>query len=136
MQFYDGDEQLIAKYTGEIFRPPIIYSNDSTVIVRFFANGGTGLGYRANVQYITQAQLNQTVKPFTDCGGMVESFGGAITMMNMVNDNTSDPKRFNCIWVIKPPNSYMHLKTHLLMRIDTFESMGNSINSQYHFISF
>lgn len=90
------------------------------------ASGGTGLGFRANIRFLTLAQLNQTAKPSTDCGGLVESFGGAITMMNMVS-NTSEPKLFDCIWLIKPPNNYMHLKTHLLVRIDTFENMCKSL---------
>lgn len=31
---------------------------------------------------------------------------------------------FDCIWLLKPPNTYAHLKTHLSLRIDTFEKMG------------
>lgn len=102
-----------------MFRPPIIHSTSSTIIARFHASGGTGLGYRANIRYLSHSQKNQTTN--THCGGLVSTYGGAITMMNMTN---SSSKAFDCIWLIKPPNSYLHLKTHLLVRLDTFENMG------------
>lgn len=108
------------RYTGEIFRPPIIRLPRNRIRVRFHGNGGTGVGYRANIRYITQ-NFTDEEPTNTHCGGLVESFGGAITMMNMTN---STEKAFDCIWLIKPPNSYLHLKTHLLVRIDTFENMG------------
>lgn len=93
------------------------------MIIRFAADGGTGLGYRAKIRYITIKEASEQSTRFTNCGGFVESLGGAITMMNMVV-NGSEPKHFDCIWLIKPPNSYMHLKTHLLLGVDAFEKMG------------
>lgn len=95
------------------------------MVIRFSAKGDTGLGYRGQIRYLTQADRNKTVDRSTQCGGLVESFGGAITMMNMVGNN-SDKQYFDCIWVIKPPNSYMHLKMHLLLRIDSFDKMGEN----------
>lgn len=95
------------------------------MVIRFSANGDTGLGYRGQVRYLTQADRNKIVDRSTQCGGLVESFGGAITMMNMVGNN-SDKQYFDCIWIIKPPNSYMHLKMHLLLRIDAFDKMGEN----------
>lgn len=91
--------------------------------LRFMAEGGTGLGYRVKIRFLTEKQVNHTTKRYTHCGGFVESFGGAITMMNMVANDT-EPKVFDCIWLIKPPNSYMHLKTHLFLGIDKFNNMG------------
>lgn len=119
MQFYDSESQLLYRYTGEIFRPPIIRLPMNMTRIRFHGNGGTGAGYRAIIKYITKNFTDETSN--THCGGLVESFGGAITMMNMTNSST---KAFDCIWLIKPPNSYLHLKTHLLVRIDTIENMG------------
>lgn len=110
---------MLHRYTGEIFRPPIIRLLARVIRIRFFGNGGSGVGYRANIRYNSQDVSNTTIN--THCGGLVESFGGAITMMNMTN---SSAMAFDCIWLIKPPNSYLHLKTHLLVRIDTFENMG------------
>lgn len=124
-QFYNEEDQLLQRYTGEIFRPPIIRLPINRLRIRFHGNGGTGAGYRANIRYVSQNYTSETTN--THCGGLVESFGGAITMMNMTN---SSAKAFDCIWLIKPPNSYLHLKTHLLVRIDTFENMGNF----YYFI--
>lgn len=109
----------MAKYNGEIFRPPIVRSTSPTVLAKFYASGGTGFGYRATINYRAQSQTNHSTN--THCGGLVGSFGGAITMMNMTD---SAAKVFDCIWLIKPPNSYLHVKTHLLVRIDTFEEMG------------
>lgn len=87
--------------------------------ILFYGNDGTGAGYRATINYSTENITNEITS--THCGGLVESYGGAITMMNMTNSSAS---AFDCIWLIKPPNSYLHLKTHLLVRIDTFENMG------------
>lgn len=121
VQFYDDHNQLLAKYDGDIFRPPILRSASSTILVKFHASGGTGYGYRANINYLSQMQANQSTN--THCGGLVSSFGGVITMMNMTATAT---KTFDCVWLIKPPNSYLHVKTHLLARIDTFENMGKT----------
>lgn len=95
------------------------------MMMRFSANGGTGLGYRSKIRYLTQQQANEMASHFTNCGGFVESLGGAITMMNMIANGTQS-KHFDCIWLIKPPNSYMHLKTHLLLGVDAFDNMGNA----------
>lgn len=104
------------------------------MVVRFSANGDTGLGYRARIRYLTQTDRNKTIDRSTHCGGVVESFGGAITMMNMAG-NDSGKQYFDCIWLIKPPNSYMHLKTHLMLRIDTFEKMGEKKMMENNFCS-
>lgn len=89
--------------------------------VLFYGNDGTGAGYRATINYSTQKNHTNEMTTSTHCGGLVESYGGAITMMNMTNASTS---AFDCIWIVKPPNSYLHLKTHLVVRIDTIENMG------------
>lgn len=98
--------------------------------IRFYANGGTGLGYKANIRYLSQTDIDDTIN--THCGGLVETFGGAITMMNMT-DSLDDTKVFDCIWLIKPPNSYLHVKTHLLVRINTFKDMSMGHDILYSF---
>lgn len=73
------------------------------------------------------AAMDPALRPITDCGGLVESFGGAITMMKMVRANETQSKSlslYDCIWLIRPPSSYMHLKTHLMLRVETFEKMA------------
>ena len=57
----------------------------------------------------------------TDCGGNVENMGGAITMMNMVETGA---KTYDCVWLIRPPKNYLHLRTHLYLKVATFRDMG------------
>lgn len=87
-QIYDGSGLLLGKYNGATFRPPVIMSNGPSMVIRFSANAGSGLGYRAKVRYLTVQQANETASVFTNCGGFVESLGGAITMMKMVGGQT------------------------------------------------
>ncbi|XP_058836488.1 uncharacterized protein LOC131693035 isoform X2 [Topomyia yanbarensis] len=124
MEFYDWNGQRLGAVSGVSFRPPVVQSTGPSMIVRFFANGGSGLGYRAKVSFLTEESASEpSVLPDTNCGGMVENIGGAITMMNMVpSDN--DSKIFDCIWLVKPPNTYAHLKTHLSLKINTLEKIG------------
>lgn len=128
-QVFDSDGQTLGKYSGSTARPPVTMSTGPTMLVRFAANGGTGLGYRAKLQFLTLRQANETVSRITNCGGFVESLGGAITMMNMVR-NGSESIHFDCIWLIKPSNSYIHLKTHLLLGVDAFDGMGKYLKTQ------
>lgn len=96
----------------------------SSMVIRFFANGGTGLGFKGEVRYLTEdVSQDPALRPITDCGGFVDTYGGAITMMKMVVNET-EPKLFDCVWLIRPPSSYMHLKTHLMIRVETFERMA------------
>lgn len=62
---------------------------------------------------------------FLDCGGFVENLGGAITMMNMVERGGSI-KSYDCIWLIRPPNNFYHLKTHIYLKVATFLDMGEA----------
>lgn len=94
------------------------------MLLRFNANGATGMGYRAIVHFLTTYQLNDTqIKPDINCGGHVEMMGGAITMMNMVSNDTA-PRFYDCIWLIRPPIIYSHLKTHISLRVDSFDKLG------------
>lgn len=117
---------MLERYTGEIFRPPIIRLMAHLIRIRFQGNGGTGAGYRATIRYLNENDTDEIVN--THCGGLIEYYGGMVTMMNMTN---SSGLAYDCIWLVKPPNNYLHLKTHLLVRIDTFENMGNLIQYYY-----
>uniref|UniRef100_A0A1Q3FZT1 CUB domain-containing protein n=1 Tax=Culex tarsalis TaxID=7177 RepID=A0A1Q3FZT1_CULTA len=124
MEFYDWNGQRLYAISGGSFRPPVVQSSGPSMIIRFYANGGSGLGYRAKVSFLTiESAANPMMLPDSNCGGVVENIGGAITMMNLVaGDN--ETRIFDCIWLLKPPNTYAHLKTHLSLKIDTFEKMG------------
>ena len=60
---------------------------------------------------------------FSDCGGYVMNFGGAITMMNMASETNNATIKYDCIWIIQPPQDYA-FKSHLSIRIEQFEAMG------------
>lgn len=98
-----------------------------SLMVRFYASGGSDIGYRANVSYLTLEQSKDPeVKANIGCGGLVDSVGGAITMMNMItNDNETNTEVFDCIWIVRPPQGYMHMKTHISLKIEVFEKMAS-----------
>lgn len=58
----------------------------------------------------------------------MENLGGAITMMNMVERGGSI-KSYDCIWLIRPPNNFYHLKTHIYLKVATFLDMGELANT-------
>ncbi|CAD7083254.1 unnamed protein product [Hermetia illucens] len=125
MEIFDSNGQMLDTYTGEHFRPPIVVSSGKSLLMQFRGNGVTGVGYRAEISFISEKQLNEKdLIPYTDCGGMVGSFGGAITMMNML-ENASSVRYYDCIWIIKPGNSYMLMKTHISLRVDAFHGMAS-----------
>lgn len=99
-------------------------------MIRFYANGGSDIGYRANVSLVTFEQSKEPeLKARIGCGGLVESVGGAITMMNMINpsDNETNTEAiFDCIWIVRPPQGYMHMKTHISLKVETFEKMASN----------
>ncbi|XP_062540413.1 uncharacterized protein LOC134208662 [Armigeres subalbatus] len=124
MEFYDWNGQRLHAVSGVSFRPRVVQSTGPSMIIRFYANGGSGLGYRARVSFLTvESAENPLMLPETSCGGVVENVGGAITMMEMVH-GVDEGRIFDCIWLIKPPNTYAHLKTHLSLRVDTFGKMA------------
>lgn len=90
-------------------------------MIRFYANGATNLGFKA---YYSFRDVSQAV-PNIDCGGHVNNLGGGITMMNMVKEGL---KSFDCIWLIKPPETYLHLKTHLYVKVVNFSAFGKPKN--------
>lgn len=100
-----------------------------SMMVRFYANGATDAGYRGQVSFLTIEQAKQPeLKARIGCGGLVETIGGAITMMDMVSSNINDTESeaiFDCIWIIRPSPSYMHMKTHISLKVETFEKMAS-----------
>lgn len=133
LKIYDWNGQQIDVFSGAIFRPPIIVSTGPSMLIRFNANGGIALGYRADIHFFLAEEIPYMKQTFTDCGGFVDTLGGAITMMNMVQNET-DTKRFDCIWLIRPSSNYLQLKTHLSLRVDSFHSFGKYLNTFKYFI--
>ncbi|PBC32446.1 Neuropilin and tolloid protein [Apis cerana cerana] len=123
MEFYDWNGQRLDVSSGARFRPPVIMSSGPSLLIRFYANGGTGLGYKAFYSFVIGHSLDKSVKPITDCGGYVENLGGAITMMDMVGEGV---KTYDCVWLIRPPKNFLHLKTHMYLKVITFADMAGN----------
>lgn len=61
--------------------------------------------------------------PITDCGGLVDDYGGVITMNNMSSPDA--PRLFDCIWLVKPMLDYRpNSKSHLLVRLEQLSYIG------------
>ncbi|XP_063975201.1 uncharacterized protein LOC135161499 isoform X2 [Diachasmimorpha longicaudata] len=123
IEFYDWNGQRLDVSSGARFRPPIIVSSGPSLLIRFYANGGTGLGYKAFYSYVIGHSYENSVQPITDCGGYVENLGGTITMMDMVNQGV---KTYDCVWLIRPPKNFLHMKTHMYIKVITFVNMAGN----------
>lgn len=108
--------------TGTTFRPPVLISSGSTMKIRLNANGGEGV-YKAKISCITEVEsLDSDMRPRTqECGGLVSSLGGFITMMNMPATEKK-PIFYDCIWLVRPSQRYDISKTHLSIQVETFEA--------------
>ncbi|XP_075161919.1 CUB and LDLa domain isoform X2 [Haematobia irritans] len=125
LEIFDSNGQMVDSYSGEHFRPPIIISTGKSLLLQFRGNGVTSAGFRAEVTFVTPTQLKEDrLVPYTDCGGLVSGPGGAITMMNMI-ENDTDVRMFDCIWIIKPSSNFMMMKTHISLRVQEFHSMAS-----------
>ncbi|XP_017880021.1 uncharacterized protein LOC108624916 isoform X2 [Ceratina calcarata] len=123
MEFYDWNGQRLDVSSGARFRPPVIMSSGPSLLIRFYANGGTGLGYKAFYSFVIGHPLDKSVQPITDCGGYVENLGGTITMMDMVTEGV---KTYDCVWLIRPPKNFLHMKTHMYLKVITFADMAGN----------
>ncbi|KAG5327000.1 NETO1 protein, partial [Acromyrmex heyeri] len=123
IEFYDWNGQRLDVSSGARFRPPVIVSSGSSLLIRFYANGGTGLGYKAFYSFVIGHTYDKSVQPITDCGGYVENLGGTITMMNMVARGV---KIYDCVWLIRPPKNFLHMKTHIYLKVVSFAGMAGN----------
>ncbi|KAI4502147.1 hypothetical protein M0802_002829 [Mischocyttarus mexicanus] len=121
--FYDWNGQRLDVSSGARFRPPVIVSSGPSLLIRFYANGGTGLGYKAFYSFVVGHLYDKSIQPITDCGGYVENLGGAITMMDMVGQGV---KTYDCVWLIRPPKNFLHMKTHMYLKVVAFADMAGN----------
>ncbi|XP_044733755.1 uncharacterized protein LOC123296358 [Chrysoperla carnea] len=118
MEFYNWNGDRLDITTGSNFRPPVILSSGPSLLIIFHANSGMGIGFKAAYTFISSKTYNDiSVIPNTNCGGFVENLGGAITMMNMIEEGI---QAFDCVWLIRPPKNYM-IKSHLYLKVITFQ---------------
>ncbi|XP_054720457.1 uncharacterized protein LOC129230088 isoform X2 [Uloborus diversus] len=122
VEIFDSNGTRIDVYNGNTFRPPAIISSGPTLTVKFQANDEyPSSGFQAKYKFVSFPERFWIHKPSTDCGGYVEDFGGAITMMNMVPAHSV--RLFDCIWLIRPRNSHVP-ETQVSIRVAQFEEMG------------
>lgn len=62
--------------------------------------------------------------PATDCGGVVDTYGGSITMSNMTTFESGNPVLYDCVWLIKPLIHESVIRTHLQLLFEQFSSLG------------
>ncbi|KAH8019120.1 hypothetical protein HPB51_016758 [Rhipicephalus microplus] len=109
-------------FNGNTFRPPIVTSDGPVMVLRFRANDEyPDAGFRAKYTFVNYPEKYWFNKPSTDCGGVVEDLGGAITMMNMANPGYT--RNFDCIWLLRSETTYAY-ETHISVRVAQFEEMG------------
>nr|XP_023018488.1 uncharacterized protein LOC111507426 isoform X1 [Leptinotarsa decemlineata] len=123
IEFFDWNGQRMQVISGNTFRPPVITSNGPSMTIRFYANGASDFGFKATYSFILGTLDDLVFKPIIGCGGNVNNLGGGITMMNMLESGT---KLFDCVWIIKPPESLLHRKTHLYVKVATFSSFAGT----------
>ncbi|XP_077539981.1 CUB and LDLa domain [Haemaphysalis longicornis] len=122
VELLDSNGSRVDVYNGNTFRPPIMVSTGPTLVLRFRANDEyPESGFRAKYTFVNYPEKYWFNKPSTDCGGVVEDLGGAITMMNMATPGYT--RNFDCIWLIHPGTSYTY-ETHISVRVAQFEEMG------------
>lgn len=51
-QFFDTNGQRMYVISGNMFRPPVILSSGTSIILRFYANGGSDFGFKASYSFI------------------------------------------------------------------------------------
>lgn len=122
VEILDGNGSRVDVYNGNTFRPPVLVSTGPSIVVRFRANDEyPNPGFRAKYTFVNYPEKYWFNKPSTDCGGAVEDFGGAITMMNMASPGAT--RNFDCIWLVRPSSTYA-FESHVSVRVAQFEEMG------------
>lgn len=115
--------------SGSTFRPPVLISSGASMTIKFNANGGEGI-YKAKVSCINEEEHDVDVRPHTqECGGLVSSLGGFITMINILNSD-DNPIFYDCIWLIKM--RYDTSRTHLSIKVETLEAMASDSEITIH----
>ncbi|KAL3269859.1 hypothetical protein HHI36_008916 [Cryptolaemus montrouzieri] len=122
LEFFDSNGLRMFVSTGNIFRPPILISSGPTFTIRFYANGFTNMGYRASYSFLLDGK--DYIKPNLDCGGWVNDLGGGITMVNMTSEG--NVKAYDCIYIVKPPLNFSHMKTHLYVKVALFSQFAGN----------
>lgn len=66
LEIFDSNGQMLDSYTGEHFRPPITVSSGKSLLLQFRGNSATGVGFRAEVSFVSSKQLkDERLVPYT-----------------------------------------------------------------------
>lgn len=65
LKFFDGQNRRLDVASGLTFRPRVLISSGPTLLLRFYANGGSGAGYKATYSFISESNVDNTIKPNT-----------------------------------------------------------------------
>jgi len=123
IEILDENNTRVRTLSGSLqFRPPVLIVNGNKMTLRYYVNGGRGLGYQATYTFLNQTADRLEI-PITDCGGIVDNVGGVITMANMSGPGAGD--LFDCIWLVKPYSEYQP-KSHLLVRIEQLTNLESN----------
>ncbi|XP_055934737.1 uncharacterized protein LOC129964082 isoform X2 [Argiope bruennichi] len=85
-----------ARYNGDIFRPPVIISQNHQLNLRFEANNQVKPGFRAICFFIKDPDLKAR-KHYTNCGGSKYKLGGVLTI-----DIHANHDYYDCLWNLSP----------------------------------
>ncbi|XP_060528515.1 uncharacterized protein LOC132703346 [Cylas formicarius] len=123
VEFFDWNGQRMYVTTGNIFRPPIVITTGPNLTMKFYANGASNIGFKATYSFILENIGDGVIKANTACGGYVNNLGGAINMMNTVEESEIF---FDCVWIVKPPVNYLFRKTHLYIKVVNFTNFAGA----------
>ncbi|XP_026807139.1 uncharacterized protein LOC113549855 [Rhopalosiphum maidis] len=125
VEFYDSNRKRLGVIGGITFRPPVIISSGPVLYIKFFANAGSSIGYKAQYSYVRGDVKSSILKPNTNCGGFVENKGGAITMMQMVEEFEPNVL-FDCIWLFRISHKHNFKSQNLYMKVITLKDLVES----------
>ncbi|GIY48409.1 uncharacterized protein CDAR_21001 [Caerostris darwini] len=114
-----------ARYFGDIFRPPVFVSQENQLNLRFQANSQVKSGFRAVCFFIRDADL-EISKPYTNCGGNQEQFGGLLTIG--VNANYD---YYDCVWHIPSNPAIKQNSRFLSISNITFKNLGPNSSLEF-----
>ncbi|GBN01018.1 hypothetical protein AVEN_263304-1 [Araneus ventricosus] len=115
-----------ARFNGDVFRPPVFISQNRQLNLRFEANYRVKSGFRAICFFIKDPDLKDR-KPYTNCGGLKEEFGGILTI-----DAHANHDYYDCLWHLFPPIvTFMQTSFFLSVSNISLENIGPNATLEF-----
>lgn len=67
-QVYDSEGQKVDMFTGQSTRPRILISDGASMVLRFYSNGASDNGFKADVNYINPNSASNSTDYLTRTG--------------------------------------------------------------------